>query len=692
MSAMDPSAEEKIEATGEDGLAGSFERALAIEMLESQALRTLALGAVFAIGSVFIAITTFQFNLQFGWPTAQVPLTVFAVASFVAVYEFGMRRVIRAQLRRGQPLQVWVWYASTCVEITAMSALIVLIQGSVSNPIFVLSTPPLAGYFLFIILSTLYLDLRLSLFTGGLAAVQYLLIVLFTFSQVGPDAVADSVFMTPRLYVAKAFILLLGGAGAAFVARELSRRQVASLVAVEERNREQRANALKSQFLADMSHEIRTPLNAVIGNAQLLEAETGITPDQRKAIEAIRIGGRHLLSIVNDVLDLSKIEAGAEQVAATRFDLTALLRELEAIFAARCAEKNLSWVFDADADPGCVMGDETKLRQVLTNIVGNAVKFTHTGHVALRVKPDGDGRLAFAVEDTGPGISETQLEEIFDPFAQAVQGRISGGTGLGLAIAKRYVELMGGRLSVKSAPGEGACFSFSLSLPQVNAGEAAVAPAAETRKIRLAQGQDVIALVADDVAANREVLGQMLSRTGLTVHFADNGSDALAMLARLPIDIAFLDIRMPGMTGSEVARRIAEKGRADLKLVAVSASALTHQRAEVLAAGFDDFIEKPVEMGALSACISRFLGFGLEPQQAPARSVAVDRSPVLPGELRRSLADAARRHNITDLKRHIAEVETLGDPERLVARQLRALRARYDMNAVLSALERLDHG
>lgn len=513
------------------------------EMLNSQAMRTLALVVIFTLASAFTAAVGIYFQIRYGWQAARTPLTVCIVVSAVMIYQLVMRRVVQRHQREVRAIPAMVLYTSACVEITAMSVLIVFIHGFASNPIFALSAPPLAGYFLFIILSTLYLDTRLSLFTGGLASIQYLAIVVYAFQTMGSDAQTDAIFFTPVLYIAKAMILMLGALGAAFVARELMRRQRASMVALEERNREQHANAMKSRFLADMSHEIRTPLNSVIGYAQLLEADPEITDGQRKSVEAIRVGGRHLMAVVNDVLDLSKIEAGREAIVRSRFDLGNMLQELTLVFAVQCAEKNLTWIFEMEAEDCEIFGDEVRLRQVLTNILGNAVKFTDAGHVALRVMPVGGTAVRFEVEDTGPGIPRDRHDEIFDPFAQESGDQSRAGTGLGLAIAQRFVQLMGGRIEIESTPGKGSRFAFSLPL----------------------------------VASSKDLA----------------------------------------------------KGE--------SAS--------------------PVKPGDL------------------------------PEDLRRSLRHAAQGHNITDLRRHITELETLGEAERIFAAELRELCGTYDMKAVLTALE-----
>lgn len=669
----------------------AFGPTVAVEMLESQALRTLVLGIIFAIAAVFVAIMAGNFYIRYGWDAAATPITVLVAVCGVMLYEFGMRRAIRRHIAQSRPVPDWVWYANACVEVTTFSAIVIFIHGSMSNPIYALSTPPLLGYFFYIILSTLYLDTRLCLFTGGLAAAQYLSIVLYTFMTFGSDAASDAIFLTPGIYLAKTSILLLGGFGAAFVARELSRRQRASLNALEERNREQHANTMKSQFLADMSHEIRTPLNAVIGYAQLLETDQAITPAQRKAVEAIRVGGRHLLAVVNDVLDISKIEAGGETITPSRFNLTALLQELTLIFAARCAEKRLSWIFDMTAQAGDVAADQAKLRQVLTNILGNAVKFTDSGHVALRVTAGYGDVFHFEIEDTGPGIPEDQQAEIFDPFAQDMQGRLNGGTGLGLAIAQRYIGLMGGEITVQSTPGNGAIFRFSIALPAAtreNLAGGGPAPA----PVRLAPGQSVRALVADDIATNREILTHMLEQAGVTVHAAATGAEAIEIIKNTPVDIAFLDIRMPDISGTDVARELTAMTIPDLKIVAVSASALAHEQAGYMSAGFNDFLDKPVQMANLYVSLTRLLGVTFEDDTADGRDAGiVTPLPVLPEDLHRSIGDAARRQNITDLKRHISEMETIGESERIFAAKLRELCGTYDMNAVLAALDETGH-
>jgi len=673
-----------------NNLAQAFKSALAIEMLESQALRALVLAISFSIGSVVILLVAYILYIKHGWDSSRVPITVAIIISSLMLFEFGMRKAIRRHIQRGTTVPIWIWYISASIEISALSTIMLFIQSGFASPVYVLSTPPLLAYCLFIVLSTLHLNIRLSLFTGSLAAFQYLVIITLTFSVLHPDNVSDAVFLTPSIYIAKVMVLLMIGVGAAFVTRELTRRQIASLRAIEAQNREQQANLQKSQFLADMSHEIRTPLNAVIGYAQLLETDASITSDQRKAVEAIRIGGRHLLAVVNDVLDISKIEAGGEKFTIASFNLITMLQELTSIFAGQCNEKKLMWIFENTVDIAEVAGDEAKLRQTLTNLLGNAVKFTESGQVALRVLAEDGDKISFIVEDTGPGISADQQTNIFNPFTQDIRSGKSSGTGLGLAIAQRYVVLMGGELTVNTMPSDGAHFQFTIPLSS-NGIHNVVADIATSRQIvRHASGQTVHALVADDVAENRDVLSQMLLRFGVSVVVAVNGVEALEIIEHKPIDIAFLDIHMPELTGTEVARRVIERGQSDLKLVAVSASALSHQQTEYLNVGFDEFIEKPIQMGKVLSCLQKMHGVKLTTTPIPEeleKSNNVVKQLILPDNLINAVIKAAESNNITELKRSFVAMENLGADERAFVISLREYADRYDMDAIVLALK-----
>ena len=299
-------------------------------------------------------------------------------------------------------------------------------------------------------------------------------------------------------------------------------------IAVRTRAEEQAAAAsrAKTTFLATMSHEIRTPLNAILGYAQILERERQLPVGLREAVETIAASGRHLLGLVNEILDLGKIEDGRVELRESDFDLRALLLEIASLFEQRCREKRLAFRLAGDTARAVVRGDLLKLRQVLLNLVGNAVKFTETGQVVLcceRADGASTARRRFAVEDTGPGIPPALQDVVFQPFRQGAQ-RPRGGTGLGLAIARAHVALMGGQLNLDSTPGQGSRFWFELPLPPAHdaaahAGLAAVPPAAAAQRP---------ILIVDDVRDNRQVLARMLGELGCRVEEAGDGAQALA--------------------------------------------------------------------------------------------------------------------------------------------------------------------
>jgi signal transduction histidine kinase/CheY-like chemotaxis protein len=454
------------------------------------------------------------------------------------------------------------------------------------------------------------------------------------------------------------------------------------------------ANQAKSRFLANMSHEIRTPMNAILGYAQILQRSAILSAPHRSAVETIQRSGEHLLDLINDVLDLSKIEAGRMELNPTDFDLTRLLESLEAMFAVRCAQQEIGWRLEwACAGPQWVRGDEAKLRQVVINLLSNAVKFTRQGEVVLEVTRPADERYRFAVTDTGPGISSQEREALFATFHQGEAGLESGGTGLGLALAWRQVALMGDALTVESDVGSGSRFAFELRLPTASPGTAADDDA-WSRVSHLAPGHQIKAIVADDAADNREMLRHMLADLGATVQVADDGRQALALLEKSLPAIAFLDIRMPNMNGLEALRRIrAHSDWSSVKIVAVSASTLTHQRREMLEAGFDGFIGKPFRLEQICACLAALLDAEFiytPPDEVPPEEAEIDwRTVELPTGLVEQLWEAAEFRQVTRLESCFQEMEQLGEEAGRLAAHLRALRQQHDMDSLLALLEGL---
>ena len=449
------------------------------------------------------------------------------------------------------------------------------------------------------------------------------------------------------------------------------------------------ASRAKSTFLAHMSHEIRTPLNAILGYAQILQRNPGLSPDQRRAVETIASSGNHLFGLIDDVLDISKIEAGRMELQSVSFDLNSLIRRLEAMFQHRCQQKNVRLVVENAAPQPCrVQGDEGKLRQVLINLLGNAVKFTEQGEVRLKIAMQEGGRCLFEVIDTGIGIPEEEQADVLQPFHQGAGGTREGGTGLGLTISKRHVELMGGELLFTSQAGKGSRFHFTVPLPEAEGGF--YSPHAwERSNLRLAPGSNVAALVVDDIEENRDVLAGVLKVLGCTVTVAENGARAIEQARSARPDIIFMDIWMPGMNGIEVTQRILSEHGDAIKIVAHSASAFDHEQQRYLDAGFDDFFAKPFRCERLVDCLKNLLHVEFEPDEtgAPADLPPIPEDFALPEELAARLKIAAELYSITEMKSCLSEVALLGPGGERFADHLLRMAENYDMDSILRYLD-----
>ena len=456
------------------------------------------------------------------------------------------------------------------------------------------------------------------------------------------------------------------------------------------------ANVAKSRFLANMSHEIRTPMNAILGYAQILQRKPTLASGDRRSVETIHRSGDHLLKLINDVLDISKIEAGRLELQPSDFDLQALLHNLSVMFQVRCDAKRLAWQMETPpGDRIPVHGDEAKLFQILINLLGNAVKFTDEGSVTLRVSALPGDRYRFEMIDTGPGISPEDQEAIFEAFTQADVGiREGGGTGLGLSISQGLIELMGGSLELESAVGEGSCFSFTVALPPAKAAVLASAQEEWSNVTYLAEGHTVSALVSDDVLENRDVLSHLLREIGVDVTVVENGRQAVDRVVADPPDIVFLDIHMPEMDGPEAARHIWDSlGRGAVKVVAVSASTLAHERQAYLEQGFDDFIPKPFRAEQIYACLAGHLGveftYAEEGVGVPDEATLDLEGIALPEDLFRRLRQAAELSSVTELEGILNEVEKLGPKARRLAAHLRELSQDFRMDEILRILEEM---
>ena len=404
------------------------------------------------------------------------------------------------------------------------------------------------------------------------------------------------------------------GGGTVALWHDVTEQKAAERVLTEARARAEAADRAKSEFLATMSHEIRTPMTAILGMADLLAGDD-LPPDAARHLGAIRASGRQLLAVIDDVLDVSRIEAGTVQLETADFDVPRLVEEVRSILNPQAVERGLVFAFEFPGDLlPAVQGDPTRLRQVLLNLVGNALKFTEQGRVAVTVArlpaPAGSIRLRFEVRDTGIGIPPSQQAILFRPFAQAdgsVRRRF-GGSGLGLAICKRLVEAMGGRIGVDSLAGIGSLFWFEIAFASGDAASAA-APRARTRLMPVSLPPLRI-LVAEDALLNRELIAETLARHGHTVVLAEDGAGALAAAEHAaPFDVVLMDIQMPGMNGEEAARRIRQlPGQAgSVAIIALTANVVLSDRDRYIAAGMDACLPKPIAWTDLFGTISRCL-------------------------------------------------------------------------------------
>ncbi|NRF67281.1 CHASE domain-containing protein [Aquincola sp. S2] len=374
------------------------------------------------------------------------------------------------------------------------------------------------------------------------------------------------------------------------------------------------ASQAKSAFLARMSHELRTPLNAILGYAQLLKMRRDLNERQLHGVQTMQLAGEHLLLLINDILDLARIEAGKVELAPGAVRLDAFLRGIVDIGRVKVDEKGLDFLLETDPGlPAAVMVDEQRLRQVLLNLLGNAAKFTDQGRVRLGVECGDaaaagadEARVRFVVEDTGVGIRAEHLQTIFQPFEQVGDvRRRAGGTGLGLAISRQLVRLMGGELRVASVFGAGSCFEFELSVPN---GAEAPDSAPEAEAIVGYEGQRRTLLIVDDVPSSRRLLSEVLMSVGFAVREVADGPAALEPAALRDVDLVLINIRMTGLDGLQAIHTLrASAGAGGVPIIAVAASVTGAERADSLAAGADAFLQQPVDGAALLRAIGQQL-------------------------------------------------------------------------------------
>ena len=387
------------------------------------------------------------------------------------------------------------------------------------------------------------------------------------------------------------------------------------------------ANRAKSVFLANMSHELRTPLNAILGFSQIMARDAALDSAHHRHIEIINRSGEHLLGLINNVLDIAKIESGYILLEEQRFDLHKLTENVHAMFQMRANSKGIGLTVDYAPDaPIYVQMDDGKLRQVLINLIGNAIKFTHTGQVVLRVScAEASDQLHFEVEDTGAGIAPEELKVLFEPFSQTTSGRQTGeGTGLGLPISRQFVRLMGGELTVKSRPGQGSIFSFDIPVRVPEAAEIRQLTQTKPRIIGLEAGQPAYRLlIVEDQVDSRQLLLEMLTSVGFEVRTASNGQEAVAIWQAWQPQLIWMDMRLPLMSGREATKTIkALPGGHDTIIIALTASSFVEEREQILADGCDDFIRKPYREHEIFDALARHLGVRFSYENAKNESAS----------------------------------------------------------------------
>jgi len=465
----------------------------------------------------------------------------------------------------------------------------------------------------------------------------------------------------------------------------------------------ERANRAKSTFLANMSHELRTPLNSILGFSALVREDANLSEEHRKDLDIVRRGGEHLLGLIDDVLDMAKIEAGRITLDHASFNLSDLVQDNLSMLRERARSKGLElFLKSSPLVPRCVRSDAGKLRQVLVNLISNALKYTERGSVTVRLdakamyetKPiDSRILLIVEVEDTGIGIAPEDQARIFSPFVQLGRSDTQNGTGLGLSITRQFVQLMGGAISVQSTEGEGSLFRVELPVEQGDESEQLDTHHDNGHVVGLLPGQpEYRILIVEDKKENWLLLQRLLHDAGFLVRVAEDGAQGVEMFRTWQPHLIWMDLRLPVMGGLEAAQKIRTlDGGLQVKIVALTASAFAQQRKEVLAAGLDDFVRKPYRRQDIFDCMARHLGVRYSYREAsktsppdPGAALTPEALAMLPAKLRQDLADVLVRSDAGPISEVIGRVSDQNAP---LGQALASCAKRFAYTQILHALE-----